>query len=364
MKLRYVTTLVSVCLMSSTVGATEVYNKDGNKLIMFGKLAGMHYLSGNKESNGDRSHLSYGFRGESQINQNVTAYGQWEYEAKLYNIEDSSNNSDHAGIGFAGLSFGNHSSFDYGRNYGILYDVGAWTNMMPAFSSNSSLLYNFLSGRATGVATYRNSNLFGLVDGLAIALQYQGQNANNNIKSANGDGYGLSMRYNLGNGVAIGGAYANSKRTIAQNSLEYGKANRAEAYSIGMKYDANSLYIAALYSQTHHMTTFGTFSKDKISNVSYGFANKAHNIELVAQYALDFNLRPSIGYVQSRGDGLSKHNKHDIQKYIEVGTSYSFDDNMVAFIDYRINLMGTDALTKEASINADNIVAVGMTYLF
>jgi outer membrane pore protein F len=35
---------------------------------------------------------------------------------------------------------------------------------------------NFMTGRTNGVATYRNSDFFGLVDGLSFALQYQGKN--------------------------------------------------------------------------------------------------------------------------------------------------------------------------------------------
>lgn len=33
-----------------------------------------------------------------------------------------------------------------------------------------------MTGRANGVLTYRNNDFFGLVDGLNIALQYQGKN--------------------------------------------------------------------------------------------------------------------------------------------------------------------------------------------
>jgi predicted porin len=35
---------------------------------------------------------------------------------------------------------------------------------------------NFMTGRTNGVLTYRNSDFFGLVDGLSFALQYQGKN--------------------------------------------------------------------------------------------------------------------------------------------------------------------------------------------
>ena len=66
-----------------------------------------------------------------------------------------------------------------------------------------------MTGRTNGVATYRNNNFFGLVDGLNFALQYQGKNQNDgrNVKKQNGDGWGISSTYDIGEGVSFGAAY-------------------------------------------------------------------------------------------------------------------------------------------------------------
>ncbi len=48
-----------------------------------------------------------------------------------------------------------------------------------------------MNGRTNGVATYRNSDFFGLVDGLNFAVQYQGKNSNRGVTKQNGDGYAL-----------------------------------------------------------------------------------------------------------------------------------------------------------------------------
>jgi predicted porin len=65
--------------------------------------------------------------------------------------------------------------------------------------------YVYMTGRTNGVATYRNSDFFGLVDGLHFALQYQGNNENagsgegtNNggkrkLARENGDGFGIQL---------------------------------------------------------------------------------------------------------------------------------------------------------------------------
>lgn len=124
-------------------------------------------------------------------------------------------------MGFAGLKFGDYGSIDYGRNYGVLYDVEGWTDTLPEFGGDSyTYSDNYMTGRANNVATYRNNNFFGLVDGLSIAAQYQGKNDGTNceesnangdctftqnlssnprdVQNQNGDGWGLSTTYDIG----------------------------------------------------------------------------------------------------------------------------------------------------------------------
>ncbi|BAE74853.1 Outer membrane protein C precursor [Sodalis glossinidius str. 'morsitans'] len=377
MKLQYLSVLASAMVMAGSAGAAEVYNKDGNKLDLFGKLNGMRYMSSDDAKNGDRSFIHYGFNGEAQLSEGITGFGTWEQEVGLSHAESGGAKSNFTRLGFAGIKFADAGSIDYGRNYGVLYDVGAWTDMMPEFGADTTVTDNFMTGRANGVFTYRNTNFFGMVDGLNFALQYQGKNdtkedekgrrglkGGRGLNEANGDGYGLSVTYDLGNGVSAGAAYTSSNRTLGQrmlNSARNNKDKRAEAYSLGLKYDANNLYLAALYSETRNMTPYGDFSGNK---AKHGFADKAHNLELVAQYALDFGLRPSVGYLQSRIDGDYQGKSQTIKKYIEVGASYNFNKNMLAFIDYRINLLSKNDFTRDTQISTDNILAMGMTYMF
>ncbi|MBZ6951032.1 phosphoporin PhoE, partial [Klebsiella grimontii] len=48
MKLKLLTVAVSTLLAAGTVQAAEVYNKDGNKLDLYGKVTGLHYFSSDK----------------------------------------------------------------------------------------------------------------------------------------------------------------------------------------------------------------------------------------------------------------------------------------------------------------------------
>ncbi|WP_423739721.1 porin OmpC [Enterobacter cloacae] len=363
--------LVPALLVAGAANAAEIYNKDGNKLDLYGKVDGLHYFSDDDGQDGDQTYMRLGFKGETQVNDQLTGYGQWEYQIQGNTTE--SDNQAWTRVAFAGLKFADAGSFDYGRNYGVIYDVTSWTDVLPEFGGDTYGSDNFLQSRANGVATYRNQDFFGLVDGLNFALQYQGKNGsvsgeNDTGRSTlkqNGDGYGASLTYNLGEGFSIGGAMSSSKRTADQNNTANpalkGEGDRAEVYSGGLKYDANNIYLAAQYSQTYNATRFGN---SQSSSDIYGFANKAQNFEVVAQYQFDFGLRPSVAYLQSKGKDIEGYGDQDLLKYVDVGATYYFNKNMSTYVDYKINLLDDKEFTRNAGISTDDIVALGLVYQF
>ncbi|NQF21751.1 porin, partial [Enterobacter hormaechei] len=221
----------------------------GNKLDLYGKAVGLHYFSDNDSNDGDKTYVRLGFKGETQINDQLTGYGQWEYNFQGNNSEGAdAQNGNKTRLAFAGLKFGDAGSFDYGRNYGLVYDAIGITDMLPEFGGDTGVSDNFFSGRTGGLATYRNSNFFGLVDGLNVAAQYQGKNDRNDITESNGDGWGLSSTYEI-DGFGVGATYAKSDRTDRQvaagrvaNTVNAGGEN-AEVWAAGLKYDANNIYL-------------------------------------------------------------------------------------------------------------------------
>lgn len=82
MKLKLVAVAVTSLLAAGVVNAAEVYNKDGNKLDLYGKVHAQHYFSDDNGSDGDKTYARLGFKGETQINDQLTGFGQWEYEFK------------------------------------------------------------------------------------------------------------------------------------------------------------------------------------------------------------------------------------------------------------------------------------------
>lgn len=358
-------------MMAGAANAAEIYNKDGNKLDLYGKVDGLHYFSSNHSTDGDQSYIRMGIKGETQITDQLTGFGQWEYQVNANRPEDGDSSGSPQSwtrLGFAGLAFADMGSVDYGRNYGVLYDIGSWTDVLPEFGNDSyEASDNFMTGRANGVLTYRNNDFFGLVDGLNIALQYQGKNdglskegdplSNNARKSIayqNGDGFGASATYDLGMGVSLGAAYTSSKRTLDQMTQDkYDNGDRAEAWTGGVKYDANNIYLAANYTRTYDMTYMG----DTLG----GFAHKTDNWEMVGQYQFDNGLRPSLAFLQSRANDVDGLGSFDLVKYIDVGSYYYFNKNMSAYVDYKINLLKDG---NPSNPNTDNTVALGLVYEF
>lgn len=124
MKRKALALVIPALLGMGTAHAAEVYNKDGNKLDLYGKVDGLHYFSDDSNNDGDQSYVRFGFRGETQISEQLTGYGQWEYQMQANQTENGGNDS-WTRVAFAGLKFGDYGSFDYGRNYGVLYDIEA-----------------------------------------------------------------------------------------------------------------------------------------------------------------------------------------------------------------------------------------------
>ncbi|WP_414148582.1 porin [Erwinia sp. BNK-24-b] len=334
----------------------EIYNQDGNRLELIGRIKVSHSISDDANNDGDvSSNLQGGFSGMTQISSQLTGYGTWSYQYSLHNAEGSdAQNGNATRLGYAGVKYGELGSIDYGRNFGLVYDVMSYTDMLPYFGSDSDYNDVFLIGRSTGLLTWRNNDFFGLLKGLNVAAQYEGKNDRTGdsgaVTRSNGDGYALSMSYSFDSGVSVVGSLASLDRTEAQNSLSRGKGDKAQHYAAGLKYDANSIYLAAVYDVSQNAIP-----------VSGGFANQAKNLEIVAQYQFTNGFRPSLAYVSSRGEDIEGIGDTDIINYIAAGASYYFNKNMVAFGEYKVNLLRKD---NPLGLATDDVLALGLVYQF
>lgn len=333
MKLNFLTVAIPALLAAGMANAVEVYNKDGNKVDLYGRIKGSNYISiGNKddidtEKSGDRTNARLGIRGETEIADNLVGYGRAEWQ-KNVSHGDTGLNTRYT---YAGFRFGDYGSIDYGKNDGIVRDIFSYTDVLPEFGADSDHISglgraSLLGSREAAVITYRNSDFFGLVDGLRFGLQYKDKDHSYEADNIPGalptqatvmldtkarESYGLSLDYDiLDSGLTVGGAYARA-------------AGKANTYAFGVKYDADSLYVAALYSHT-----------------KYNSDLKFSLFEIVAQYGFDLEIgriTPSIAYLQGKVKTTS--GSEDIQQYVDLGLTYDFNRNMSAVIDYKINLV-------------------------
>ncbi|WP_181995270.1 porin [Arsenophonus endosymbiont of Bemisia tabaci] len=363
--------IVIPALLAGTANAAEIYKKDGNKLDLYGKVDVLHFFG--KSSGGDDSRVRLGIKGDTQISDQLTGFGRFEWETKTNRNEAENENTNR--LAYAGLKIADFGSFDYGRNYGVLYDVNAWTDVLPLYGADSmSQADSYLTGRNRNLLTYRSSDFFGLVDGLNFALQYQVKNTDSNESVSgkflknNGDGFGLAANYDIVWGVTLGAGYAKSNRglTDAQKTISNASGNSAEGWNAGIKYDANNLYLAAMYGETFNITRFGTVNGNHHMT---SVANKTENFELVGQYLFDkIGLKPSIAYVQSKGKDLTDSpypQKQDLVKYVSLGAFYYFNKNLTAVVDYKINLInGNNRFADQYGISRENLVGLGLVYQF
>ncbi|WP_075183468.1 porin [Pantoea sp. 1.19] len=351
---------------STAAPAAEIYNKNGNKLDLYGRVKAMHYLSDDPKLDGDTSYIRLGFKGQTQINEVLTGYGQWEYQVAANVAESQGSTGSKTRLGFAGLKAGDLGSFDYGRNYGIIYDVEAFTDMLPEFGATGyTKTDTYMLTRANGVATWRNNNFFGLVDGLKVAVQYQGKNENAARPGgvSNGDGAGVSLAYEVVDGLSVVGAYSSANRTLAQKQAVYGKGNKADAWATGVKYDNDGLYLAATWAETRNMNPIaGTANVNGISTPVSGVANQVTNLELVAQYQFEGGLRPSLAWVKTRAKDIENGvGDAVLAKFIDIAATWYFNKNMSAFVDYKLNQLRDD---NRLALANDDVVAVGLVYQF
>lgn len=88
MKLKLVAVAVTSLLAAGVVNAAEVYNKDGNKLDLYGKVHAQHYFSDDNGSDGDLTRVwALKAKRRSMTNWLVLASGNMNSKATVLNLK-------------------------------------------------------------------------------------------------------------------------------------------------------------------------------------------------------------------------------------------------------------------------------------
>jgi len=67
MKRNILAVVIPALLAAGAANAAEVYNKDGNKLDLYGKVDARHQFSDNAGDDGDQTYVRFGFKGSRRI---------------------------------------------------------------------------------------------------------------------------------------------------------------------------------------------------------------------------------------------------------------------------------------------------------
>lgn len=375
---------ITAATISTVANAAEVYNKDGNKIDLIGKVEAEYKFRGKENpeydgahrahhNNEDGSFARFGFIGETQINSELTGYAKFEHEFSASHSESES--SDKTRYAYVGLKFANYGSLDFGRNYGVVGLIRDFTDQAAVFGGSGfgGDTDVFLTDRASSVATYSNHDFFAMVPGWDFYLQYQAKNTDRDIEEQHGDGMAFATTYHHAEtGLGGGFTYAKSDRSDEQQMWGLGNSangKTAEMWGIAANYDANNIYVGLSWAESNNMLPVTGDSG------LYEIANKTRGFEAVANYTFDFGLTPSIAYNQLRGrdlHGFTVTNTNPygqgnayLAKYVSLGAKYEFNKNMDMAVGYKINLLDKDAAyTRRANLASDDQVEMRLTYTF
>ncbi|EDZ0839846.1 porin [Salmonella enterica] len=331
MKSKVALLVLSALALASTAHAAEVFNKDGNKLDLNGRVKGAHEWT--RHANADKTDARLGIKGTTQITDGLTGYGQYQVQFDASNAEGKQS-TPKTRLAFAGLNIDNVATIDYGRNYGVGYDVEAYTDVGSEYTGDAySDTDRQLTGRASGVLTARTANLFGLADGVNVAAQYQGtgrESENKVTRVTHGPAYGFSLGYD---NIADSGASVISTYTTGENA----SGIHSELWAAGAKFEANGFYVASIYGESRNLIADG---------------HKAQHLSSAVAYTFDNGLRPNVTYTQTKVDKDAKSSLSN--KDVALGLDYNLNKNLVLDVAYRLDL----------DTHNDNAVLTAITYQF
>lgn len=338
--------------------AVEIYNKNGSKVYLNGRILARHIISDHQQFSGDVSKVRLNLMAETELNNAVNGYMRLEHDFPAFGPEGEGKDRSYTRYGYAGLNAGEYGTLNYGRNDGIIYDVSYFTNIFAVYGSVTSKVDNFMMQKSSGLLSYHNKDFFSRIEGLDIGLQLQTRNSSKErgFDTQHGRGYGMSLTWRFDKlPLTLAGAWSRSHHSQKQSMLMQ-QDKEASAWIIGAKYEPDPFYLAAFYSEMHHMYPY-THPDSHRS----GLVNKARLFEGVVSYKTPYKFSVAVGYLQTLGFDLEDAGRAELLRMVDLFLVYPFNSQMRATAEYKINVISQENRLK---LPRDNTLALTLIYDF
>ncbi|MBQ9275676.1 MAG: porin [Succinivibrio sp.] len=296
---------------ANSVCAVPVYEKDGNKLNLNGRIQAVYFSNawnkaGNKDSSLTNS-VRFGFDGRVKLNDYVTGYAYTQWDMSDSNGQDR-NNSVRIRDQYVGFDFGEYGKLQAGRYKGELYYVGVIDDWWDDTMADNA---NFQERRA-GLITYT-------YEGHGFHASVTGQTAMDSVSfdgagTVNLDtGVGVSLGYKtpaFGLGpLSIRAAYeyqkfqddnghTSSKDFKTPDSITYsGVMDDVNGYGLGLIWGPGNRNPGLTLGAEYSVRDFGVKSNTD-ENLDY----KSNNFALFVSYTFDYAVTLSTGYEWTQFD--------------------------------------------------------------
>lgn len=247
-------------------------------------------------------------------------------------------------LGFIGLQ-SKYGSIAIGKQWGVYYDVSAWTDLFWIFGGKASGTYNTdTDGGTEGTGRAENSLVYHYqADRFSLGLQAQ----------FNGDkqNYAASAVANLTDEITIGAAFNTYAPSQDILDLVGGSKTQANSFVVGFRYKTDKLNLAANYDFNQSESQF---PGDTV------VAFPANGVELYANYFLMPKLSVVGGFNYLKPTSTPEIIDPDFNLFqIMIGAAYYFVPDFLAYTEYKIDL-GTDTGGNKPA----NVFAIGLRYNF
>ncbi|WP_158294532.1 porin [Halomonas urmiana] len=285
------------------------------------------------------------------------AKGEWS----VYATEDDYDDDQHVTqrLLYAGLDHDRYGELTVGKLWGVVYDVGWWTDMGRKFGSRAFGVYNFDdwgqvsgAGRADNAVAWRQS--FG---DWKLGLQYQGRRGDKElafgVEADLTEGIGASLRRPVGENLEAGVAYIQNTYEDVTPGSGVSDGDKGRLWLAGIKYATDHIHAAMHvgYSQDWEIAPNGQFYD-------------ALGIQAYSYYHFANGLRPNVNFNWLDDTGEDSEGYRRLT--YSFGLEYHFiRDRFLVWSDYQINhgSNGWDSQERHYG-DADSEWALGIRYDF